>query len=980
MITIPQFLKSKILITLVILVVMASIAVRLTVRFTDAEQYRHQLLDEIVKITGKKVSFNGDIFIRTVPILNKVNIEISDVLIADDQGKFLEIKKLLLVTSLTSIINGNLNVHKMQIDSAHLSLDKSKDDISNWRFIYNIPKDSNIFNLEILDINDMNVSYNNEPTFTSVNFQFICFKDFSMDIKGVFDFHDNNISLDGKIGSSGSDNFQDIKINIVRDGIKALLQGKLLNSEQDFKIDADMKADMEKPSFLINILSGIAPVLNALPQPSFKESINIQAKLLVNHKDIEIKNFLLNSTNSNGSGDIKFSLNDDVNLKIDLSFSQLNIMNFLLFDKENSYISSFSDKVLVVDDNSNNQDTMNNYLNFDYIDNQMMRINIKIDEMSLDDVNVTGLNFNFNSNKSNVQGELIFDITDPKYNGKVSLRNLSLQKVDNVHLILGEFSNQGSNVNEALRILDAQDHINIQGKNNLSYSIKSKILFSPKEISIFDAVGKIGNQGEFSGSVVANKITNNGVDTDNYAFNLKFAHFELDNFFFPLLKERASTLLTKSNDDDYITYFRWFRMLSSIYNIKFEFSDTKLKNENIDNLLISGTMYPGDMSLKGNLKSTFFDGEYKLDLQAKSIKPTATLVVNSKNIDFEKLADLLNHLIIKEDNTQSNNINWINRKFNLFKIYKYGAKFDISSQSLNLYNQNIDNFRLIGHTSSDILYIDNLYLGIYGGKIQVKGNMSFFEPSLYQFSFNSSGMEISKVIKSAFPSLNGNIDGPIAISGSAVTQGDTWRQLANNFTLSSSFAASGINVNGLDGDVIVDIALKRKPLEKDQVLTALDEALNNGVTNISNVYGSIKANKGIINIDNMTFKTRFSSGSFAMSLDLAQLTFSSVARFAFPSYFGQELISYTINKSGSILSDINKKIDKDVLLKYVKTYYGIITAEDIAAAKAIQKKQQTVLSDDDPDTRNYLYSKLLKQFNDEKEKAQGKSLGQKNNQ
>jgi hypothetical protein len=300
---------------------------------------------------------------------------------------------------------------------------------------------------------------------------------------------------------------------------------------------------------------------------------------------------------------------------------------------------------------------------------------------------------------------------------------------------------------------------------------------------------------------------------------------------------------------------------------------------------------------------------------------------------------------------QTDNAIWSDKKFNWFKIQKYVAQFDVALKKLQVNQEEMDNFKFIGHTSGDIFYLDNLYLGVYGGELQTRGNISFFEPILYQFSFTASGLESKDLLASIIPEFNA-ITGPTVATGSVISQGNSLKDFIGNLGASINFASPKLNIKGVDADVVVNIALKRQLVEQNKVLDQLDLALNAGDTDITDVNGSLKIAAGVLKTQDTSFKTRFSNAAFVMSLDLNALTMSSDVRFSFMPYSTNTPVSYSISQSGELSKNLNRQIDESDLLNFVKQKYNLFTP--IKKPAIVQKPSV----EGDADSKNYIYHQL----------------------
>ncbi len=980
-----QFLMSRPFKILIAILILCIIALRIIPYFIDSDKYRAMLITRIGEISGKTVTINGKI---EIALSTKLQLNIPNISIVDannpSQESYLKANNLILSTSLFNFLLGEKTFDKLELDDAHINiaiLPNSKNNYVLNTLEKMLTNDSAIYSLKSIEIRKSIISYSlnlGQGIFERVNLSLKKAGD-SIEISGNLHANNELITLDLTTQLNKSlDKNSKIKLNIKSDGLSVNFNGNVQNIDNKVNILGHAKSQVKSPELLMFELVKIMPFLEWVQQKDFSEPIEISSDFSIIDNNVQATNIKISSTYLNGTGGFGFSLNDNLNLEIFLDIDNLDITKFASF-KEDELPMASSEKIL---DDSRNLDINKkntDYINFSFIDTAAINIILTAKQIAMKDIGLENLKLFFSTDNGIINnGELEFYIKNGQHGSKVMLANIGFKKVDNTNLLLGDFINEGNNINETLRLFNLSKYIDIN-TDQLSYKIASKIIFAPKEISIFEIDGKIGDEGSFSGSIA----TKQG-EVNDYNLDLKFINLKLENFELPLFKERLYTLLTKSKDDDYLSYFRWFRTLSSSYNIKLEFIDTEFQNEKISNLVNFCKMSSGSMLLKGNIKSEFADGNYALALTAKSLKPTISISLEGDYLDYNRLKKLMFNFLDTsgseaQDNSTPNAVTsdnqiWSDKKFNLFNIYKYEGQFDINLGSLKLYDQRLTDLKLASHTSGEILYLDNIYFGIYGGQFQARGNISFFEQILYQFSFTASGLESKELIANSFPKLN-YLEGPIAFTGSVVTQGDNPKSLVANLSASSNFAASGINLSNLDADVVVDIALKRTALDKDQILSSLDTALNSGVTNIMNLSGNLRAEKGVFETKNAFFKTRFSSAIFAMLLDLNNLTISTNTLFLFLPYVGNP-ISYGISANGKLNESLQKAIDANNLLRYVKKEYKIVTAQDILDAQQAEQQQQAnkKASSEDQDSKNYLYYKILEQKLIEKRKAEDNLL------
>ena len=974
---IKEFLVKSIKV-LVILLGVFFLAAFLLPKFIDLNSYSQSIVDQISKKTGKKFAIKGKILLS---ISSQIQVTVPNISIYSGDNlntqSFIDAKNLVLTMPLYKLFSKNRIFDSAELQEANLNLDNISSNISDLLLM------EENFNLKSFTIKN-SVFYNqsqlDKQQYREVNLKAYFKKDGTTKINGNFAMDKGIINVIANLEEHKKGSPQILSVNINGDNLNLDFQGNLECLENsELNIAGKIKTKIKDPSLIMNNLVEIMPFISDMTKTSLQAPIEFSSDIIYTKSYFEAKNLLVTSDHTNGSGDFALSLSQNPSLRLNFNFDSIDSNQLLSFSK-NETTEASSSEIFV--DNSTKIMNDSSYLNFSFINKLDVSIQLTAKKALIQSVTLENLNFNYVVNGGVVaDGNLNFEINNDSLNSKFRVSNFKFDKIANTNILLGQFTNEGNNINKTLELFNLKDYINIQ-EDNLNYSINSKIILAPQEISIFEMNGSIGDNGTLAGSIATKRQAIN-----DYKVDIKFNNLKLVNFELPLFKSRLESLLVNSDDDGYLSKFIWFRTLTATYDIKFAFENTELKNEKIDNLTVSCDLSPANMSLKGGIKSDFADGNFAVDLTAFSIKPSLAVKIEGEKLDYSVLTALLFDFLkkkhsedVKVSTDAINSQIWSDKALDVFSIYKYVANFDIAIKSLGISNVNYNNFNLSARTSSDALYIDNLEFGIYGGTFQTRGNISFFEKLLYQFSFSVANLETKTMFADILPKLN-VFEGPISMAGSVVTEGQSMKELISNLNMSSNFVGSMVSVDGIDSDEVVDIALQREQLEQDKVLDSLDKALSNGTTDMISLNGSFKVNSGIAETNNTTFKTRFSSSITAIYLDLNTLNISSNTQFLFLPYEDPNPISYNILLSGNLNGELQRKIDNNTLLKYVKSEYGIVTPEDILEARKMNKqieKKRNFLADD-ADDNNYLYYKLQEQDLAEKEEAEEAELLKKLN-
>lgn len=931
--------------------------------FLDANKYSQILIKEIGQQIGSNKVLIANSNISINPFLNKIELNIQDFFIKNsiaEENSSVDLfytKTLTLSIKITDFFMGNHFIRSLLLDDAYINVENLKKNIDINSLIKKIKSPSSDFYfMNQFIVKNSVLKYNN----SSHRFDF---DKLNLDINNEnglvrieadgYDKQKKITSISATIDAKNNSNLHLIKLTALKDSSVININGDFSTIPENENFIGSIEFKLVEPSILSNELVIVLPFLKPMLKDKLKEPLTLTADLYVTKANFDIKNIKMTSSGTNGSGNITFSNTDKASLYCELDFVDFNFNNFFNIKKA-------ADESDIIEENliyeMNNKD--DKFLDLSFLDKIQLSLKLNVNNMSVNDAVFKDVVIKMATKDDLInEGEISFYIDNKGDNSRLMLSNLKLDNINNYNFIIGDFIYEGNNINNTLNLLYLKKYIVIDAEE-LDYKINSKIIFTPKEISLFDISGKLGKNGVFTGNIATIKD-----NLTNYNLDIKFENLKINDFNMPLFEHRAKILLDKSDDDNYYSYFRWFRTLYSTYNLRFEFSDTEFSGEKITKFTNSIILEPGVASFKGEVESDFANGNYDINLMAKDIIPKLSVNIQGDSLNYNLIDKLFLGFMHKdnviEDKSKENQIKsefWSSEDFKLFKIQKINSNFDIQLKNIQFAKQNIENYKFNGHTSGDIFYVDNLYFNIFGGTLQTRGNISFFDNVLYQFSLNAVNINTRDLFTKFIPDFK-NLEGSATITGSFITKGNNPKELISNFSASGNFAAPELNINGIDADVLVDVALKRQNIDKNIVLDSIEAVLHNGNTVVMNTTGSFAAKDGIFKISDTSFRTRFSNAAFVMSLDLNNMLMSSDSKFLFMPYNSTVPIVYSIAKIGSLTNGIKTEYDTKNLLDFVKNQYNIPTQ---VVNPVIENKKEDNGSINNIDQEAYLY--LYKQL------------------
>jgi hypothetical protein len=964
-------MKIKLMIATALLAVTIILFLYAVPYFLNNKKYTEIFVKELSEFIIEEVSVTKESEFSINPFLNKLDISFKDFVIkgleSNNNKDSFYAKDVVVSFRLTDIIAGNYNIRALKINDATINAGGFKRSLDVDALSTKVQsKENGLYYLNKIEVTNSTLEdtkFFNLFSFTQLNLTIN--KKTNGAVKILASAYDNQykmVNVFANINAKNQQNIRPIELSVKNDKNSMNIVGNLSVIEKKLSFNGGFKTRVVQPSLMISELVIFIPALNSILKEELTDAVLGSGDLFVDSHSLIIKNLKSISKGIEVYGNFAIFGEDNESrnrVSCDLDFIQLNLNHFFDYKEDTQAKSTEQD----IQSGFFLSDVENKFINFSILDKIQLDLKVTSKELLFRDLSILDTKINLNSQEGQIkEGGVSFIMNSKDSYSKTNISNLELDKVNEENFIIGDFVHEGNNINETLDLFGLKEYLTLKQKD-LNYKISSKIIFAPKEVSLFDLKGEMDKHGSFTGSVATKKE----VLTD-YSFDIKFDNLKLTDFGMPIFKERAQILLDKSGDDNYYSYFRWFRALSATYNVRLEFNNTELGGEKIENFVNLVKFEPGIASFKGEIKSGFAEGEYDIEVLSKEITPSLSVSLVGDNLDFNRLNNLLSGFFKDEDDVSKELKDetaeikpeiWSSKDFNFFKIQKIKSKFDLELKNIQFGKKNIKNYRFVGHSFDEVLYVENLYLDIYGGAFQARGNISFFDKNLYQFSFSASNIEPKRIFMNLIPNFD-SIAGQASLTGSFITQGNNPKEIVERLKASVNFLSPRLEVSGINADVVVDIALKRSHIEKESVLNDLDVALHQGETDIMDVNGSFSIKDGILEAKDTSFRTRFSNAAFVMSLDLNSLLMSSDVRFSFMPYNTQSPMIYSISNSGSLNKDNKAVEDTSSLLSFVKKQYNI-TSVVKSPEKEVPNNDENI--DESSDTNVYLYRQFKKREN-----------------
>lgn len=716
-------------------------------------------------------------------------------------------------------------------------------------------------------------------------------KDIPLTIENfVFVGHDKTTTFTGEVNAVGklkgdftrNDDLTNFNLDITGTGYDLKLQETYENALlKNGKMEITTSSLAEKLIMLIPDLSNFSDKLDS------NEEIKVTLDIVPSDGWLNFKNVIINSKSIQGTAEMEISKTPQNASNININFSNIDLDSW----SKAKNPTQNNNKTLITTSNK-----------FDFSKNQMKATIvaklIKLDDNNvLTDVNLKALIQNDHLNIEDFSGTVRPVTKNTPETQGVTLEEIGQFKITGIasqnsfrSLFAGTIAVVHNDLNDLAQMLGNKE---LRSENKIPYSLISDIKFSSVDISLQNLLIKTPDT-EISGAL-STKFIGNSPRTNA---TLKFTKINLDDKNFPALNyiyNYALGLTKDSKHDDYLNKFIPLRKIDAISSYDITFDQLNLNGTPYTNVSFNLGLSPGRVRLE-NL--AFSNGanyiDMGIDLLASGIKPSFSIVIHSGVVEADFLAPqgLLNLR------------NKILENFALDKVDLY-MSFVLNKIS----HENFELGRVVfrAQNNKSLLQITNFDADIFGGRMVSSGSI-LLEPYTINFVYalNSANLtEISKLM----PTGTLESGGGISASGMWSTNGKTLEELLYNLYTKSTIVTKDIKISNFSIDNIVQAASAPNYNTKN-FPDDMKKALLTGTTDVNDLKTNIELSKGIFNLQQIAFKTKYTSGMASATFNLydSNLELSSVFSFflakptAGRSYTDYSPVKLSVTASGNILT------------------------------------------------------------------------------
>ncbi|MFV9875000.1 MAG: AsmA family protein [Rickettsiales endosymbiont of Dermacentor nuttalli] len=756
--------------------------------FIPLNSYKQFAINKVREATGRELKINGPISLSLLPI---PSIKIKDIELESVEGakhdSLLKAESISASVSILSLLQGNIEISSILIDTPILNLEQNKDGLSSWEFkkdqstIDNTPQDakitsSNTTNLSIglIKITNGQLNYldstNTNTASTTVYIDDLEIKNFY----GPNNLHANiysngrNYSISGNIQEK-QDSIT-INMNLTAFKEKIAISGNFARENMSFIGQLNLEGNAKN-------LQDVLPSIKALGNTNHTIKCNINA----NQKLISFNDINLKSGNISASGNGSFSPEDKkINLRTKLNPGDVDITITSITDNSNNGIS---EKLSV---KASALKPLLNELVIDLKDIPASLLDQALTlttDLTYSDQNLVLNNTNLNIDKANLKGELGLK----NWNKNLYLNyNLQIDKPEIFASLVAV--NLPVNINDIL----------VKGQSTLEQDLiktNTTLAFAGSSHNIQGDIG-------FIKSITPN-ITIESTGTS------------LGNVIAQLTKLPPNNTLGK------------YSFLTKIHG-----NTSQSIKIDINKL---------DISLKNN--PITLNGYINIDLASNKPKLESDIKVGSINLN--SISTPQNIYSVQDNPHGSRSLSpWSSERIDLAFLKKFDGNLNLNIKQIIKDNLVLDDITANISILNCSLDIKLFRSKVFGGSLEGHGQISADGPVNLKVNLQKAGIKNFTDQKGTFKILNGIAN----LNADLKTTGHSQIQYINNLFGTVNISINSGSIYGFDLQKILNFVQNiRNPAE---ILQVFDRSLSGGETQFNDLTINSEIKNGIANINN----------------------------------------------------------------------------------------------------------------------------------
>lgn len=875
--------------------------------------------------TGYGLAINGDVRVDLLPL---PQVTLNQTSISDSDGYSYDVGKIIVRTSIMSLISGKLSPSKVTLQDASFDYGDIKNIISKT-----IGDTKNASSIPALELSNIDISFSQESgettditglngrmTFSGLMGQNLFFKGgFSIDYLP----YKIEATLNGFDESGSSEEVDFILSNTY---FNASFKGKLssLFSNPNIVGKIGLTFGNENPQDKVN--SGNIKAL------AYQDDLKIHSDFSMSQKEINASNITISSNSiANASGGFNYTYGDSSEMIGNLSVEQFNLDQFLNVDTTTQEANSglnFLDMFF--------RSIMNNFsMNITKSSVGGLKFNVK--QITYNKEQIKDLKFDtsisdgqilLNDFSCSMPGESQFKVL-----GSVTHNDIRPKFVGNLEMNVAKFDDFRKWLN-----IDVSDEF-IKKANTMS--LKTEVSLIPRNIkfekiqaSLGDSlmVGKLSikNTGERRLNTKVS-IRFNTINTDDFKLSTKVDDVVTALFFYDA--DKTGKLLT-----DYTNDFRWLRVYPIDLNGEILVDNLIYKGHQIQNLQSAFRIEPNSIKLDRLIFSDpKIDMDSTINFNLTAFRPQIDVKSSIKKLDYnfattlfptdEELRKKLAFAVekdkaIRESLTAASKEAYINAedlrekkteekieeekekaskpaldRYNAYSMSNFNGTFDISGEGIAGVAMPLSSFNLKGSLNEGVIKFDSLSANVFSGKLDATGSIVITSavPAV-SFSYALNNFDPSLLLGYYFDLHK--ISGYMSISGTVAGNGINSIELPRRLYGDIKVIGKKIRWQGFDLASIIKTVEYKMPY--NQKLDNLKISIDNGETEFDDLKGNITFAKGVASLDNFELRNNRAAVNYLAKVDYINELINSLSKLSFIPVGYSSQINIDLSSKGKI--------------------------------------------------------------------------------
>ncbi len=927
---------------LIVLLILACIP-----SFLNFNNKKESIQNELNQLSSYKFKIDGDVNIALLPM---PRISMDNITAIDENGDSLQVSKIMIYPSFSTIFSDKIKINKIAIQDAELNLNKIKVDEGKTGKIISAMPNFELINATVVFDSGIGI----DTKIKNLNAKFNFSGGESRDLTLVSNFGLKNIKYGlnatfKNINEGG--NSDSASVILDNESIKLSFAGRLKNVFKNPELDGKLTITLVQSS------RNKDSITNAL----IKDNFNATAEVYVTDSLVSVSNLILSSSSiSNAKGEFEWSFGAEQELDFSLNVDKID-MDKMFSKKDEEKIEEVSfltvlEKIIrpVINEFGFNANTQ-----------IFGGADFKIGEVRLNQQDVKNINLNF-------------DI----YNGDIALNKLAFEAPGKtVYSLKGNMTfNEVRPRFEGDSVLKIEDVVEFAKwleipvseklqKDKPNLNLTTKVDLIPRSLRLTGIKFNMGDTniiGRLAFKETGERRLNtkftlrvNEINTND--FNLGGA---LDGFIEALYLSDGDKFGSKYLE--YVNDYRWLRTFPLNLNLELLVDKAVFKDKAFKEVYTNFRVSPNSLVMDNvSINSDILKMSGSVGVSITAIKPVLNVDLKIQDADYTSLASLVpsNDDLRKkwleeqskiksstkapDNNENKGAVNQSAVAFNFYGIQNFNGNLKIVADQLRNTTFPISGFNIDCTIDEGVLKFNMLGLNVFNGVYESKGSLSIVNNiANLSFAYAINNFNPESFLTYLFGYQN--FQGYMSANGTFATSGTNSEDVMKNLEGNINFVGKKITFRGMDLSEIIKTTESGEStgvrLNKLKVATTTGQTVFDDVSGniiIKDVVDEATGSKSkLATMTNIELSTNRSKGYYNASVDYINGLINGLGTISFIPIGSYATMSIDTTNQGRMATQ-DYAVNSDKIAGFLQKQIAQENAD--TAAKNEQDKVQSLL-------------------------------------